>query len=60
MEYHHDTLIRKLSSPTICMSAKFRSAAVLLCSDSCRLALPSVFWLYPVIRGADRYRVGRV
>jgi len=42
------------------MSAKFRSAAVLLCSDSCRFALPSVFWLYPVIRGADLYRVGRV
>jgi len=45
---------------TICMFARFRSAAVLLCSDSCRLALPSVFWLYLVIRGADPYGVGRV
>jgi len=42
------------------MFAKFRSAAVLLCSDSCRLALPSAFWLYLVIRGADPYRVRRV
>jgi len=39
------------------MFTRFRTAAVLLCSDSCRLALPSVFWLYLVIRGADPYRV---
>ena len=46
--------------PTIYLSSKFRSAAVLLCADSCRLALPSVHWLYLMIRGADPYRVRRI